>query len=113
MKITKSLDEGLLKLGIDGDLDASSAVQVDDVIQSAFDEERYHILVDCKDLKYISSAGLGVFISHLEDFKSKSGAFVFYHMNDNVYNVFQLLGLHQLFAIVTDETEAKDVFSRS
>ncbi len=104
------IDDGLLKLSINGDLDASSALVMDSVIKQAYQEEHFRILVDCKSLNYISSAGLGVFISYHEDFLKEEGKFVFFEMSDKVYNVFELLGLHDLFKIVKSEHEAKNLF---
>ncbi len=110
MKIDKSnINDKLLRIAIDGDLDASSAIQVDNIIQAAFKESRYHILVDCALLDYISSAGLGVFISHLDDFQRNGGSFVFFNMKPTVYNVFELLGLHDIFLIVNNESAALDL----
>lgn len=111
MNIVQSYQEGLLKLEIDGDLDAGSAIAVDRVIKDAFDQSRYQILIDCKQLNYISSAGLGVFISHLEDFSTNQGSFVFYDMNERVYSSFELLGLHNIFKIARNEHEAKGFLS--
>ena len=69
--------------------------------------------INCKDLKYISSAGLGVFVSYLEDFKAKNGKFVFHNMSESVFNVFQILGLDKIMSIVKDEQEAKAVVNES
>lgn len=109
MKINYEYQDGLLKLSIHGDLDANSAIKMDNVIKKAFNNQQYKILIDCKALQYISSAGLGVFISYLEDFTDKQGAFIFFDMTEQVYNVFELLGLHNIFRIVPDENQAKNL----
>ena len=107
MKINQKITDGLLTISIDGDLDASTAMDVDYVIKEAYTSKNYKILVDCKQLQYISSAGLGVFISYMEEFEQNKGSFVFFDMNEQVYSVFELLGLHQIFSIVENELEAK------
>ncbi|MGB0840341.1 MAG: STAS domain-containing protein [Chitinophagales bacterium] len=107
MKVRETIiQEGLLKLAIEGDLDASSALTMDEVIKSAYEKTYYQVLIDCRFLEYISSAGLGVFISNYDDFQEKEGVFVFFAMKEAVYNVFELLGLHNIFDIVKNETEA-------
>ncbi len=112
MKIDQVFEEGVLKLSIKGDLDASSAITMDDVIKKAYTDNQYKILVNCSLLDYISSAGLGVFISYLEDFERKDGFFVFCGMNENVYSVFELLGLHNIFNIVNSEKEAQKILKQ-
>ena len=100
------LPPNYLKLIVKGDLDAGTAIEMDDIIKQALDNKYFIILLNCTDLKYISSAGLGVFISYLEDIKTEGGSFVFYNMLPSVYNVFELLGLHRLLTIVENETAA-------
>lgn len=107
MKIEKTQLADALKLGIIGDLDASSAIDLDLEMRAALDEGKVKLIIDCNRLDYISSAGLGVFVSHMRDFQERSGAFVFYGMKDSVMNVFQILGLDKLTSIVPTEAEAK------
>jgi len=110
MEINEHYQEKVLRLAIAGDLDASSAIDMDEAIKKAFDKERYRIVVDCKKLDYISSAGLGVFISYIDDFKKNQGAFVFCNMKEQVYSIFELLGLHNIFSIVSNENDANQEF---
>ena len=111
MKIERTQLEDALKLGIIGDLDASSAIDLDEEMRTALDKGQVKLMIDCQQLDYISAAGLGVFVSYLQDFKEKSGAFVFYGMKDSVMNVFQILGLDQLTSIVPSEAEAKELLN--
>ncbi len=110
MEIIEHYQEDILRFAIAGDLDASSAIQMDDAIKRAFDNEHFQVVVDCQQLNYISSAGLGVFISHREDFRIKEGDLVFCNMKKQVYSIFELVGLHNIFSIVKNENEAKLIF---
>ena len=66
-----------------------------------------NILVDGSDLQYISSAGLGVFMSYLEDFNEHNILFIIYGLNEKVMNVFHILGLDQLITIKDSREEAE------
>jgi len=113
MKIVQTFDaNGTSNIAITGELDASSAIEMDNVIKKAFDSEIYNILIDCKCLNYISSAGLGVFVSYQQDLADQNGQFVFHSMSDKVYNVFELLGLHSIFSIVPNENEAQNLLKK-
>ena len=94
-------------LEIKGEVDASSAIEVDKTVAEAIANRCYRILIDCQSLEYISSAGLGVFISHLDDVKNNNGQIVFYNMKEKVRNVFKILGLDELIPIVESIEEAK------
>jgi len=65
-------------------------------------------MVDGTQLNYISSAGLGVFMSYIDDFKSKNIKMVIFGLSEKVLNVFQILGLDQLMTIVSDKKAAKE-----
>jgi anti-sigma B factor antagonist len=90
-----------------GDVDASSALILDKTIQQAYREQRRYLLVDCNSLNYISSAGLGVFTSYLQDFKENKTFFALFGMSPKVKNVFQILGIDQLLQITDTQEEAK------
>lgn len=93
-------------LDISGELDAHTASQLENALKSLIDEESYAIVVNCSDLEYIASAGLGVFMAYIEDVRSLGGDIKLTNMNERVYNVFDLLGFPSLYDILEDEQEA-------
>ncbi|EOZ92230.1 anti-sigma F factor antagonist (spoIIAA-2) [Indibacter alkaliphilus LW1] len=93
-------------LQLEGEVDASNSVELDGAIQSVLDEGIDRILVDARQLDYISSAGLGVFMSYLEEFQEKNIKLVIYGLQEKVYQVFVILGLDKLMAIKSSEEEA-------
>jgi len=107
LKINKEQQDDLLMMNIIGEIDASSSLDLDEAIRHALEDGYAKILVDCGELNYISSAGLGVFMSYIEDFKSKNVRFSFFNMSSNVYSIFKILGFHKLLFIADSENEAK------
>lgn len=106
MKITKDIKDTTIVISLDGELDASSSVMLDEELSDPEIMKFSKILVDCKDLQYISSAGLGVFISHLQRFEDAQIKLIFFNMQDKVRNVFEILGLDLLMTIVSSYDEA-------
>jgi anti-sigma B factor antagonist len=94
------------EIAVDGEIDASSSIQLDNELENAFKSEEKKILLDMTHLQYISSAGLGVFIARLEEMKEKEISLVFFGLNENVKQVFSLLGLEELLTIVPDKEQA-------
>lgn len=106
MKITQQTSENTLTLTLDGELDASSSVLLDTELSQPDILHNKKVLIDCQRLNYISSAGLGVFISHLQRFQDAGVKLAFFNMQEKVHNVFEILGLDSLMTIVPSEAEA-------
>jgi anti-sigma B factor antagonist len=93
-------------LHISGEVDASNSVILDEAIQEMLAAGSKHILIDGKNLEYISSAGLGVFMSYLEDFQEQGIQLKICDLTPRVYEVFKILGLDQLIPIYQDKATA-------
>ncbi len=106
MKIVVEEEPQAYILRLSGELDASTCLEVDREIEIALSKPIEQLWVDCKGLKYISSAGLGVLISHLGNLETRQINLVLYGMTDQIRNVFELLGLHVLMTIVTSKEDA-------
>ena len=88
-------------------MDASSSIKLDEAINGAIQEGQQQILIDCVNLNYISSAGLGVFMSYIEELKAKNIRMVLFGLSEKVENVFKVLGLDQLLSIKETKDQAK------
>ena len=89
-----------------GYLDAHTAPNLEEAFQKLVKARKFNILVNCKDLAYISSAGLGVFMAFIEDIRTSGGDIKMSNMTPKVYNIFDLLGFPMLYEIFNDEHEA-------
>ncbi len=111
MEISRTNGPSFITLRLSGDLDANSSAFLDAEISSLLASGSYNLHVSLADVAYISSAGLGVFISYLEDIKSHGGSLVLSGLQPGVLHVFQLLGLDKLVSIVSTEEAASQMFS--
>ncbi len=107
--IKRLQEDGADVIALIGEIDASSSIELDLAIAKSVGEGYRKILVDCSALEYISSAGLGVFMSYVEEFKDKNIKMVLYGMSDKVANTFQILGLDELLNITNDKVQAKQL----
>jgi anti-sigma B factor antagonist len=98
-------------LNLKGYLDAHTAPELESELQKLVDCKKYNILVNCKELTYISSAGLGVFMAFIEDVRNNSGDIKLSNMTPKVFNVFDLLGFPLLYDITKEEEEAIKKFT--
>jgi anti-sigma B factor antagonist len=109
--IKRLQEEGIDILAIIGEIDASSSIELDLAIAKSVGEGFKKILVDCSALEYISSAGLGVFMSYIEEFKDKGIHMVLFGLKEKVANAFGILGLAELLQISTSKPEAKKLIN--
>ncbi len=98
--------EGVSILDLKGYLDAHTAPDLETAFQKLLNDRKFNIVVNCRDLSYISSAGLGVFMAYIEDVRKNKGDIKLTNMSPKVYNVFDLLGFPILYEIYKDEKEA-------
>jgi anti-sigma B factor antagonist len=108
VEIKNSLDNDIYTIHVIGEVDASSSIYLDESISEATTKHT-KIMVNCEQLDYISSAGLGVFMSYINDMEEKGIKLVIYGLSDKVRHVFQILGLDQLLKITNNEGEAKQI----
>lgn len=96
MKITTEVKDKGLMIFLDGEMDASTSILVDLEINKFYHLDLRNLWIDCRQLHYISSAGVGVFISHLQKFQDKQKNFVLVGLKPKIRSVFTVLGLDPL-----------------
>ena len=92
-----------------------------DTYNSAFFQKKTDMLIeagynnfilDCSDLNYISSTGIGSLASFLRNTQSKSGHLVLVSLQPNVHEVFMILGFTQFFTVKDTEEEAISILKK-
>jgi anti-sigma B factor antagonist len=112
-RIEQRENQSINVLELKGYLDAHTAPKLEEAFLNLLKIERYNIVVNCKDLSYISSAGLGVFMAFIEDVRKNKGDIKLTNLSPKVYNVFDLLGFPLLYEIFKEESEAIKRFFES
>jgi len=71
---------------------------------------RSRIVVSGRQLRYISSAGLGALMGVIEDLRAADGDIRLADLSDSVYSVFDILGFTHLFKVFPSEEQALQSF---
>jgi|SRR5579872_2164398 len=100
-------------LALEGYLDAHTAPEFENAVQREVDAGNRRIIVDCQGLSYISSAGLGVFMSFLEEIRDAGGDIKICGPSPKVLQVFEILGFPALFDMLPDVPAAAKRFAES
>jgi anti-sigma B factor antagonist len=95
---------------IDGVIDTITAGELEEVIDSLLKRARYHIVVDLAGVDYISSAGWGIFISHIKDVRNHGGDIKLANMIPNVYEIYELLEFDNVLQAYNSIDEARSKF---
>lgn len=112
MNIKTTLENGFVIIKPIGEVDAYSSIDLDNAVSNVIKSyERPYIILDGSELTYISSAGIGVFITYLESIHKKKGELVFASLRKDVQYVFSVLGLDKLVVITETVLQAKEKLS--
>ncbi len=84
---------------ISGRLDTPAAVKAQQEITPLLENANKEIILDCKDLEYISSSGLRLFLTIRKEASAKGGKVIIENINDEIKKVFMMTGFFNLFDI--------------
>ena len=111
MEITAQQLKRVDVVTVSGRIDSSTAPELDEVLTSIINADRFRICMDLKDLEYLSSAGIKVLISTLKTCKRwNRGDLRLANIPPYISEVFDLAGLIPLFKIYPNLVEAVGSF---
>jgi anti-sigma B factor antagonist len=90
---TRTLDSGDIQLI--GRLDASQTEKATAVLASV----TRSITLDCKELEYISSAGLGALLATQQRLKATGNGLKLINLNKHIRDIFMFTGFEKIFLI--------------
>ncbi|MBF0287694.1 MAG: STAS domain-containing protein [SAR324 cluster bacterium] len=77
------------------------------------DHQPLALIINCKDIECVDSAGIGAMLSISKETKMRNIGFACFQMHDNLYGVFDAVGLIQMIPIYRTEEEALAFFQAS
>lgn len=88
-----------------GRLDATNAPDLEKELKPIIENTMGTLLINMKDLDYISSAGLRTLLLGAKLLKNKGGALALCNLQDAVKEVFDIAGFTELFPVYASEEE--------
>lgn len=95
-----------------GSLDADTVTAFKKVAYDLVSSGATRFIIDCTDLTFIDSMGLGVLISLLRRVRSRDGDVKMAALSDEVKTIFEITRLHRLFDVCADSSAALRQFSK-
>jgi len=102
LTISDSLHGPILVLKLNGYLDGHTYADLEHRFDEQVKQGNKRLVADLKELTYISSAGVGVFIKIQHQLKKQGGNLQLANPSPSVREVFAILGLDSILAIHAD-----------
>ncbi len=111
MEIKTETVESVSVVSLNGRLDAGTSGDLEKELVSLIQAKASKVLVDCRELEYISSAGLRVLLAAAKQFKKEGGKITLCSLTPNVKQVFEISGFTSIFSLYGTREEAIKAFA--
>jgi anti-sigma B factor antagonist len=89
-----------------GSLDMYSFPRLESQLNTLFQQGRYSLVLDCRDLDYIGSAGLGALIGFAKQAREHNGDLRLLNVPERIYKIIELLGFTKVLQVHQTEDDA-------
>ena len=89
-----------------GDLDATNVETVLEKVCNLYNDGYINLVADFQKLRYVNSTGLGILLHFSKTAKEKGGNFKIANINENVYEIIEIIGATSLLDIYDELDEA-------
>ncbi len=100
MEINKILNDKNCTFALSGRLDTLTSPQLEEALKEV-PADVTELVIDLKELEYVSSAGLRVFLNAQKSMTGK-GEMILRHVNDEIMEVLDMTGFTQILTIEQD-----------
>jgi len=97
MKINIQRNGDEVVVALNGELDTVTTTQMGEELNRIIEMASNQLIIDCKDLEYISSSGLRFFMQLKRHSEQQNGTVTLINMNQDVKEVFRISGFHHIF----------------
>ena len=99
--MNKSFDsaKNLWVVNIDSDMDLYSVPKLKELMLECINEQKADFKLDCTNMDYIDSTGLGVLVSINKHIKVYDGVVTIVGLKDHIKKIFTITGLDTVFNI--------------
>ncbi|HNX75846.1 MAG TPA: STAS domain-containing protein [Candidatus Rifleibacterium sp.] len=104
-------ENGVVVIAINGEITFENSDQLREKIDQLCDQNQVRMIIDLVDLKYMSSAGMGVLVHGLKKTRAKGGDLRLINLNDKMRRVFLITQFTHHFVVLKNLEEAVASFA--
>jgi anti-sigma B factor antagonist len=97
MNITRHDTQGIATFILEGRVDSTGAVELDEALQAAAAEDIHKMVLDMAEVTYMNSAGLRTLADILTRNRANDGDLLLVATNPKVERVFKIIGFDKFF----------------
>jgi len=106
MEIATQEFQRVAVMSVSGRVDSATAPELESRLRALVEADKNQIVLDLKDVEYMSSAGLRAMVSTLKQVKRVNGDLRISSPSPRVEEVLRLAGLTSIFSIHSSQEEA-------
>lgn len=91
--------ENLWMMNLAGEIDIYTANKLKESLTKVLNEKSESVRIDCEELDYIDSTGLGVLIGTLKRLKQDDKNIIIYKPKPNILKLLNITGLNKIFIV--------------
>ena len=110
IELAKKTPDGIHIFKVSGALGVEGSAGIQGLLDACLKEEVHKIILDLEGVTFISSAGMGAFLSAVGELRKKKGDIIFAKMRDKILTVFKTLDVLDYFIVAEDIDDAVDRF---
>lgn len=99
LKLVEEILNDSVKISLKGEIDICTSNELKEKLYNIIDTNQKDLLIDCKELNYIDSTGLGIFVATLKKAKQYEKKITILNLKDNIKKLFIITGLDKIFQI--------------
>ena len=93
-----------------GFIDSETSKEIESALVKALEAKKFKIIVDLEKIDYVSSAGWGIFVGHVQEVRKNKGDIKFAKMKSEVREIFELLDFTNILEYYGDVESAAKAF---
>ncbi|MCO7226985.1 STAS domain-containing protein [Pleionea sp. CnH1-48] len=98
--------EKYLMVNLSGQLDATTSVRLQTALEEKIAASSQFLIIDAKELSYISSAGLRVLLMVVKKVEPLKGKLAMCHVKEGVSSIIRMVGFDRFIAVHDDKEQA-------
>jgi anti-sigma B factor antagonist len=110
-RIEKEVRGSIHLLLLSGSLDMYSFPRLETQLNALFSQGQHQVVLDCRELDYIGSAGLGALIGFAKEAREHNGDVKLLHVPERIYKIVELLGFTKVLQVHSAEEKALASFT--
>ncbi len=112
MQLDMRMEDNVAVISLKGRLDVHLSADIEAELNNIIrDNKTCHLLLNLKDVEYMSSSGLRIFVSTMRVLKESRRKLKLSNMNNAVKKIFEVVELMDMFDIYETEDEALRSFN--